>query len=65
MIIQVKIFFGDFNFVGLIGECFVQYVLKGLRYVWYIKFCEFKKCVVYSIENEFLGFLFMWNVLVN
>lgn len=65
MITQAKILSGDFNSVGLTGECPAQHVLKGLRYAWYTKPCEFKKCAVYSIENELPGPPFTWNAPVN
>lgn len=65
MITQAKILSGDFNSVGLTGECPAQHALKGLRYAWYTKPCEFKKCAVYSIENELPGPPFTWNAPVN
>ena len=65
MITQAKILSRDFNSVDLTGECPAQHVLKGLRYAWYTKPCEFMICAAYSTENELPGPPFTWNAPVN
>ncbi|KAL9974148.1 hypothetical protein ACROYT_G011152 [Oculina patagonica] len=61
---QATIHERHFSSVDLTGECPVKYSLKGVRYAWYTKPCDFKKCAVYSKENELPGPPFIWNVPV-
>ena len=63
-ITQAMILSRHFSSVDLTGECPVEYSLKGVRYAWYTKPCDFKKCAVYSNENELPGPPFTWNAPV-
>ena len=54
----------DFQTVDVVGSCPKDYGLKGLRYAWREKPCNFKKCAVYSQENDLPGPPFVWNAPV-
>ncbi|XP_027046270.1 sialate O-acetylesterase-like [Pocillopora damicornis] len=64
-ITQAKIVSSDFSSVHVTGDCPHEMSVQGIRYAWYTKPCDFKKCAVYSKENDLPGPPFTWNAPVN
>lgn len=58
---QAEIIASAFKRVVLRGDCPKGYEAKGLRYAWSSVPCEFKKCAVYSQENDLPSPPFLWN----
>ena len=64
-ITEAEIVTTAFTMLGLNGECPVDYQAIGLRYAWNAAPCEFKKCAVYSKENDLPSPPFIWNAPVH